>query len=95
MLALYVMTNRFGTITRMLQVCREETQVTLQTRNGKKYNKIDEGQQQKLTQYLIDGFTYLVRKLNGSQIFYPNKGEAFICIVRIRGALYRTVECKI
>lgn len=61
----------------------------------KKYNKIDEGQQQKLTQYLIDGFTYLVRKLNDSHIFYPNKGEAFICIVRNRSALYRTVECKI
>ena len=79
----------------MLQVWREETQVTLQTRNGKKYNKIDEGQQQKLTQYLIDGFTYLVRKLKDSQVFYPSKGEAFKFIVRNRDALCRTVECKI
>lgn len=35
MLALYVITNRTGTITCMLEVLRKEAQVTLQSRNGK------------------------------------------------------------
>lgn len=44
--------------------------------NQKWTNKIDEGQQQKLTQYLIHGFTYLVRKLT---LYFPDRLDYLYC----------------